>query len=77
MLTGVDPSLCKHIELTATTCQGYLHKLGGNADTCYGHVKMFDFFLWSVKQLSGRTGYRDGSCLTWLVVTWLISKTKG
>lgn len=26
---GVDPSLCKHIELSATTCQGYLHKLGG------------------------------------------------
>ena len=25
----IDPSLCKHIELGATTCQGYLYKQGG------------------------------------------------
>ena len=29
---GLDPSVCKHITLGASTCQGYLSKLGGG---CY------------------------------------------
>ena len=27
---GLDPAVCKHMELSGTTCQGNLYKLGGN-----------------------------------------------
>lgn len=26
---GIDPAVCKHVEIAASTCQGYLVKLGG------------------------------------------------
>ena len=71
---GSDPSICKHIELSQTICQGYLMKLGGNRPSvclflCVSvWVEFIGPLLWLIAifllQLFVRTGAEDGLSLT-------------